>query len=64
MKLPHYLSRLSWHQGDRVVVAIGEFKGRRGTVTLRAEKGSYLVLLDGEDLPRKFLKGALDAKKG
>ncbi|QIQ63017.1 hypothetical protein SEA_MOAB_154 [Streptomyces phage Moab] len=60
MKLPHYISRLSWNQGDRVIVAVGQFKGKHGTVTLRAEKGNYLVLLDGEKRPRKFLKGALD----
>jgi len=60
MKLPHYISRVSWHKGDRVIVAIGQFKGGHGTVTQRAEKGQYLVLLDKEKLPRKFLKGALD----
>jgi ribosomal protein L24 len=60
MKLPHYISRKSWHQGDRVVVAVGQFKGKHGTVTLRAEKNNYLVLLDGEKRPRQFLKGALD----
>ena len=60
MRLPHYISRLSWHRGDRVIVAVGQFKGRHGTVTMRAEKGNYLVLLDGEKRARKFLKGALD----
>lgn len=60
MKLPHYISRLSWHRGDRVIVAVGQFKGKHGTVTMRAEKGNYLVLLDGEKRARKFLKGALD----
>lgn len=60
MRLPHYISRLSWHRGDRVIVAVGQFKGRHGTVTMRAEKGNYLVLLDGDKRARKFLKGALD----
>jgi len=60
VRLPNYVSRKSWHQGDRVVVAVGEFKGKHGTVTLRADKGKYLVILDGEERARKFLKGALD----
>jgi ribosomal protein L24 len=60
MKLPHYISRKYWNQGDRVVVAVGQYKGKHGTVILRAEAGNYLVLLDGEKRPRKFLKGALD----
>lgn len=59
MKLPHYISRLSWHQGDRVIVAVGKYKGKHGTVYLRAEKGSYLVHLD-DGTQEKFLKGALD----
>jgi hypothetical protein len=63
MKLPNYISRLSWKNGDRVVVAVGQFKGRHGTVTMRAEKGNYLVLLDKEKRPRRFLKGALDPEK-
>jgi ribosomal protein L24 len=60
MQLPHWASRVSWKQGDRVIVAIGAHKGRHGTVYLRAEKSNYLVLLDGETRARKFQKGALD----
>jgi hypothetical protein len=60
MKLPHYISRRSWSQGDRVVVAVGKHKGKHGTVTMYATKHHYLVRLDGEDRPREFHKGALD----
>jgi ribosomal protein L24 len=60
MRLPNYISRHSWKQGDRVVVATGQFKGKHGRVSMRAERGQYLVLLDGEDRARKFLKGNLD----
>ncbi|WPH58305.1 hypothetical protein SEA_ALONE_48 [Streptomyces phage Alone3] len=60
MRLPNYISRKSWKPNDRVKVAVGEHKGKLGTVQIRAEAGNYLVLLDGETRARKFLKGALD----
>lgn len=60
MRLPHYISRKSWPLGSRVVVAVGEHKGKHGTVKMYAAKHQYLVLLDGEDRPRQFNKGALD----
>lgn len=60
MKLPHYINRRSWGMGDRVVVAVGQHKGKHGTVTMYAAKHEYLVLLDGEKRPRQFNKGALD----
>lgn len=59
MQLPHWISRKSWRQGDRVIVAYGPFKGKKGTVYLRAEPGSYLVELDS-GTTEKFKKGALD----
>jgi ribosomal protein L24 len=63
MKLPHYISRKSWPIGSRVVVATGEHRGKHGTVKLFATKHNYLVLLDGENRPRQFHKGALDPEK-
>ncbi len=60
MKLPNWASRKSWSRGDRVVVAVGQHKGKHGKVTMYATKHNYLVLLDGESRPRQFHKGALD----
>lgn len=60
VKLPHWASRKSWKNGDRVIVAVGPHKGKHGTVYLRADPGNYLVVLDKEERARKFLKGALD----
>lgn len=59
MRLPNYISRHSWKQGDRVKVAVGAHKGKKGTVVMRAERGSYIVHLD-DGTQEKFLKGALD----
>jgi hypothetical protein len=59
MQLPHWISRKSWRQGDRVVVAYGTWKGTHGSVYIRAEPGSYLVELDN-GRTEKFKKGALD----
>lgn len=63
MKIPHQLHRKSWRPKDRVVVATGEFKGKHGSITGRADKHQYLVLLDGEKLPRPFHKGNLDKEQ-
>lgn len=60
VRLPNWASRVSWKSGDRVVVAVGEHKGKHGTVYLHAGQGKYLVILDKESRARKFLKGALD----
>jgi ribosomal protein L24 len=49
-----------WKSGDRVIVAIGKHKGKIGTITMYASNREWLVLLDGEDTPRKFVTGALD----
>ncbi|AZU97213.1 hypothetical protein SEA_GILSON_159 [Streptomyces phage Gilson] len=46
-----------------MVVAVGQYKGKHGTVKLFATKHNYLVLLDGEERPRQFHKGALDPEK-
>jgi hypothetical protein len=62
MKLPHYISRMSWSPNDRVVVAVGKHKGKHGYIYLRAEKGKYIVHLD-DGTKEKFLKGALDPEK-
>lgn len=59
VRVPHWASRQSWKQGDRVVVAYGPDKGKHGTVYLRADPGSYLVELDSGET-KKFKKGALD----
>lgn len=63
MKIPHQLHRKSWRPGDRVKIATGEFRGKKGVISGRAEKHNYLVKLDGETLPRSFNKGSLDKDK-
>jgi len=60
MRLPNWLSKKTWKPDDRVKVSVGEHKGKLGTVQIPAEKGKYLVLLDGEKRARKFHKGVLD----
>jgi ribosomal protein L24 len=62
MRIPNWLTKKSWRQGDRVVVATGKHRGKHGRVTLRAEKGNYLVLFDGDDRPTQVSKGVLDAE--
>lgn len=50
----------AWKRGQRVVVAIGEDKGRHGTVRAYASNNNWLVELDGEYPPKEFQGGGLD----
>lgn len=61
MRIP--FPKRHWHGGDRIVIAVGEHKGKHGVVIMYATQNEYIVRFDGENRNTTVANGALEHER-